>query len=341
MFIVRIFKVLLLCVLLALVAFEVYSIIVFNGEGRAELPPNFGNFQRIRDSLADGRQREQFSFVVVGDTRGHGTFERILEASGSEPLSFMLLLGDCVSYGTSEWHSYFRSEWAEYGELSFPVFYVVGNHDVYSEMFSIEEFEKNYGPTNFSFEYQGCLFIVLRVISEAGPADQACKFLESQLSGRRNNYRKVFVFMHIPPLALPGLPGKHMVNSTAMVSLLDKYQVDYVIAGHYHGYSRTKRKNTVYLTSGGGGAHLKKNKFGAFHHAIMLTVGQDSVSEQILYVDRNESVEDSLECFALTRLYPWLKQNRVLAVALNALILGACFWLFRAFLKHRWLLPPT
>ena len=57
--------------------------------------------------------------------------------------------------------------------MAFPVFYVVGNHDVDAETFPISEFETNYGPTNFSFDYCGCLFIVLRILNEPYPANDA------------------------------------------------------------------------------------------------------------------------------------------------------------------------
>ena len=339
MFVVRIFRVLLLCVLLALLAFEAYTIIVFHVEGRSELPPSFGNFQRVRDLLADDGQREQFSFAVVGDTKGHGTFEGIRENLSSEPLSFMVLLGDCVRAGTAGYHSYLRAEWNEGDHIPFPIFYVVGNHDVDQQRFSISDFEKNYGPTNFSFEYQDCLFIVLRNIGQAQLMDESCRFLESQLSSR-DKYRKVFVFMHTPPLILPQSLGQPMSRTKDVLSLFDRYRVDYVIAGDYHGYARVESENTIYLVSGGGGAHLKEAKYGAFHHAVVITVGSDSVSERILFADRNENIEDALERYALAELYPWLKENCLLAVLLNVGIVAVCFYLFRSFMKaHRPLRP--
>ena len=340
MFIARIIKVLLLSVLLALLAFEAYTVIVFHVEGRADLPPNFGNFQRVRDLLADDKPAEQFSFAVAGDTKSKGTFEVIRQRLSSEPLSFMVLLGDCVRDPTPACHSYFRAEWAEGSPVPFPVFSVVGNHDVDPQRFSISDFEKNYGPTNFSFEYQECLFIVLRVIGEVNLTHESYRFLESQLSGR-DKYRKVFVFMHCPPLILPESldDGPHHLQD--VLSLFDKHRVDYVIAGHYHLYSRTKRNNTVYLVSGGGGSHLKDVKYGVFHHAVVITVGPNSVSERIFYVDRNESMEDTLERYAMTGLYPWMKENYVLAIILNALILSFCFYLFRASLKPRRPLSPN
>ncbi|NIA07264.1 MAG: hypothetical protein GWP14_06455 [Actinobacteria bacterium] len=304
------------------------------------MPSTFGNFPQVTALLADDQPGERFSFAVVGDTKGHGTFEVIKKSLSSEPLSFMVLLGDCVRAGTPGYHSYFRAEWNEDTHIPFPVFYVVGNHDVDPQKFPISEFEKNYGPTNFSFEYQGCLFIVLRVIGQEQLMDESCRFLESQLSGR-DNYRKVFVFMHKPPLVLSKSLGEGMYRPQDVLSLFDKYRVDYVIAGDYHGYARVQRKNTIYIVSGGGGAHLKEAKYGAFHHAVVITVSQDSVSERILFADRSEEIEDALERYALGELYPWMKENCLLTVVLNVVILAFCFWLLRSFIKSRPSLAPN
>lgn len=336
----RVLAILLLCVLLGLVVFEIYTLVVFYGEGRTPLPPTFGNFPRVRDLLANDQQRERFSFAVAGDTRSCGTFEQIQEGLIGEPLSFMVLLGDCVRAGTPGYHSYFRSEWTEHVHIPFPTFYIVGNHDVDKQRFPISEFEKNYGPTIFSFEYQRCLFIVLRVMGEPDSMEESARFLESQLSDRRSEYRKVFVFMHIPPPLLPELSGR-AGQPEKLIPLFDKYRVDYVIAGDYHGYARVKLKNTAYLISGGGGAHLRQEKFGRFHHAVMITVGPDSVSERILAVPRNETIEDQIERFALGEVYPWLKEHWALTAILNVVILAFCFWLFRGFLKLRRYLRPA
>ncbi len=324
---------LLFSILVVALLFEVYTFIVVYTEGNRTLPATFGNFERVRALLKDNEQSDGFSFAVVGDTKGCGTFERICAALKDDPLSFMVLLGDCVRKGTPGYHRYFRAEWSGDLAVPFPVFYVVGNHDVDREQFPISQFEKTYGPTNFSFDYDGCLFIALRILDKPYSTRESLAFLESLLLARRSNYRKVFVFMHIPPPVSSDFSVRDVENSDELVALFDRFKVDYVIAGDYHGYARVREKNTVYLVTGGGGAHLKKREFGMFHHAIVIKVGPDSVSERILFVDRKEDYEDQMERYALAELYPWLKNNRALAVILNVGILCLCFWAFRGFLK--------
>jgi len=195
---------------------------------------------------------------VVGDIKGRGTFEKIVEKLKKEPLSFMVLLGDCTREGTYGYHRYLKAELAEEMKTPFPVFYIVGNHDVDEKEFSLSQFEKAYGPTNFSFEYQGCLFIGLRILNYPYSTAESAAVLESLLATQRNDYRKVFVFMHIPPPISSDFQAGEFENSKQFVELFHKYNVDYVFAGNYHGYRKITFKNTVYLVSGGGGAHLRK-----------------------------------------------------------------------------------
>jgi len=329
-------KLLLSSMLAVVLLFEVYTIVVVYTEGKAPLPATFGNFERVRRLLASDEQREEFSFCVVGDTQGgQETFEEVRKALKDEPISFMVLLGDCVRKGTEGYHRFLRCEWAEELSLPLPVFYVVGNHDVDGEKFPISRFEEIYGPTIFSFDYQGCLFIVLRILNRPYPTRESLEFLESLLSARRQDYRKIFVFMHIPPPVSSDFSARRFENEKELVGLFDRYRVDYVIAGDYHGYAKIQRKDTVYLVTGGGGAHLQRGKFGRFHHAVVITVGPNWVSERILHVNKMKNIEDRAEELALAEVYPWIEKNWPVAILLNGGILGILFWAFRGLLRNR------
>jgi len=331
-----------LFLLLAIYVFEGYSLFVFYKEGGVSLPDTFGNFERVRELLANDEQREEFSFAVVGDTKGYGTlgygtFEEISEELKEQSLSFMVVLGDCVRWPTPGYHRYLRAEWAgdEEFALAFPVFYAVGNHDVHREKFPLSEFEKFYGPSIFTFDYQKNLFIVLRVLSGEYSNDESVEFLESVLSEKRKDYERIFVFMHTPVSVSSYHSVKYADGSERLRSLFDRFNVDYVIAGDYHGYFRQKINNTVYIVTGGGGAELEKSQFGSFHHAVILTVTPESVSEEILFVDRKEDFEDFLECVALAEVYPWLKEHTALATLLNVSILAFCFLISHSLFRSR------
>jgi hypothetical protein len=316
---------LLLSFILAVVLFfEVYTLVVVYTEGNAPLPATFGNFERVRRLLRNDEQREKFSFCAVGDTqRGQETFEEICKALKDEPISFMVLLGDCVRKGTEGYHRFLRGEWTQELSSPFPVFYVVGNHDVDREKFPISRFEEIYGPTIFSFDYQGCLFIVLCVVDKPS-TEKSFAFLESLLSARRHEYRKVLVFMHVPPIR-PDFAVGSARSQNQFVALFDRFHVDYVIAGDYHGHARIEKRDTIYLVAGGGGARLVRGKFGRFHHAVVITVGPDWVSERILHVNRMKGLGDRAEELALAEVWSWMEKNWPVAILLNVGFLGILF----------------
>jgi hypothetical protein len=318
--------------LLSVLVVEANAIITVYTEGNTPLPATFGNFERVRALLKTDSQREHFSFAVAGDTKGTGTFERLVGFLKDEPISFLVLLGDCVRNGRPEYHQYFRAELPKELRIS-PTFYVVGNHDVSNDQFPISRFEEMYGPTNFSFEFQGCLFIVLRMLPMPYySTDESLAFLETTLSSRRRDYDKVFVFMHIPPPVSTDFAARLFENTDKFVALCDKFKVDYVITGDYHGYARVQRKDTVYLITGGGGARLEKVP-GNFHHVIVITVGPQGVSERILSTKKDEDLQDIIECWALADVYPWMRKHVWATILLNIGVIGCGMFLIRRFPK--------
>jgi hypothetical protein len=316
---------------LFLFAFEGYILTVGYKERTAPLPDNYGNFEHVRALLADDKKTEEISFAVVGDTRSFGTFEKICGQLADEPLSLMVILGDFVQKGTFGEHQFYRCEIGEPHLFSFPVFYLVGNHEI-GKGVTLNDFEKIYGPSNFSFSYQGHLFILLRT----WPPDstkESLEFLEHELSTKRRVHDKVFVFSHIPLYASSDFPARPLENAKMFVELFEKYHVDYVFAGDYHGYARVKVNNVNYIVTGGGGARLKyANKYGNFHHAIVMKVQSDAISERILSVEEHKDLEDKIEHLAIAEVSPWIMQHKLASVLFNLLgfaVLVLAFFLLK------------
>lgn len=330
---------LLLLMLLCMLVVEAYAVITVQTEGNAALPATFGNFEQVRAFLKTDDQREAFSFAVAGDIQGTGTFERLAELLKAEPISFLVLLGDCVRNGRSGYHQYFRSELAEELRMPCPTFYVVGDHDVIKNVkkddFSISRFEEIYGPSIFSFEYKRCLFIVLRILDKRHhySTKESLAFLESVLSARRRDYDKVFVFMHIPPPVSADFVNRHFENPDKFLALCDKFKVDYVIAADYHGYGRVERGDTVYLVTGGGGGPLEKVP-GNFHHVIVITVDPQGVSERILSTKKDEDLQDMIECWAIVDVYPWMTRHVWATILLNIGVICGGIFLSRRFSRR-------
>jgi len=320
--------------ILATMAFEVYAVWV-QREGGLPLPPHFGNFPRVRAPLENAPRKAEFSFAVVGDTKSMGTFERISEELRELPLDFAVLLGYCSYAGTERDHRYFRAEAADEYTLPYPVFYVVGNHDVSPDEFTVARFEEDYGPSIFRFEYQGCLFIVLRVLNPPFTNEDSIAFLEQLAAEGIGHYRRRFVFMHIPPAISDDFRARKYTESPDIVDLFDRLDIDYVFAGDFHGYARVELRGTTYIVTGGGGAHLADYRDRPqFHHALVMRIAEDSVHESIVYMPPHEELEDRAERLAIAEIYPWLRGHPLAAGLINAAILAvlivACRWLLFA-----------
>jgi hypothetical protein len=312
-----IFRWIVVVIIVAAFSLQGYALIVRH-RGDSRLPEKFGNFPSNRAALESTPAKESFAFAVAGDTNSIGTFERLSKMLRKMPLDFLVLVGDASFGPTPDEHRFLRAEWAKELRMPFPTFYAVGNRDVGPE-FPIERFEQSYGPSNFSFEYQNCLFIVLRMLQEPFSNTDSLEFLRKFRAEPLDKYRRRFVFVHIPPPVTPVYKTRAVPEGDELVALFDELKIDTVFSGHYHAYGRVRRAATNYIITGGGGDHLSKTPPGQFHHALIVRVAPDSVEEQLISVPETNDLEDRLEKSAITERWPMMRDNRKIIGAVDAL----------------------
>ncbi len=312
-----------------LLGFEAYTYAVVHFERKAGMPQNLGNFERIRNSLKKQEPVERFSFAVIGDVRGLASFERICDELRDESLSFMAITGGFVNSCTKGNHDYFQWTFSKRCRLRCPVLLIAGDHDIdYKEMdyddtkVQLVNFERMYGPANFYFEYSDCLFVGLCTLPPPFSNRQSIDFLEATLSGHKKQYRKVFVFTHMPVVTSDGPVAASFGNAGNFLDVVDRYHVDYVISSQYHDYEKTIRKDTVFLTIGGGGSPLdNKEKFNGSRHAVVLTVDGELVSEKIVLAPHSVEITNIPKYFAITKLFPILSRHVSFTIAENLVII--------------------
>jgi predicted phosphodiesterase len=334
-------KVVLVTLLIGFMAFEGYVVLV-QRHGDLPLPPLFGNFEKVRTTLQAAPPKEEFSFAVLGDPRGgNGIFEEIVKKLRVASPDFVVLLGDC-SKATEGRHRYFRAQCATGCAMSCPMFYVVGNQDIDPEHFPLSRFEALYGPSLFSFEFQDCLFIGLRNPGDASSNRESTDFLTSFLDRETDKYRRIFVFMHVPP-PLPGFDSKKFRAPEELKALFQQLKVDHVFTGHYHGYARTQLGDTTYLITGGGGSPLEHGRedIGQFYHGIVVGVGPDHVSERIVMVPPRLGWDEELEQFAIAGAYPIMANNIVTTCLLNLGLLLALMGVMHRVRVRDWWSPTS
>ena len=149
----------------------------------------------------------RYSFLVAGHTYGvpgsddlglHPPFKALFPQINANSLSFGVLTGDVVVEGTiARWDGVD----ADLAQLFFPVFFAVGNHD----MSNRELFVARYGPTYYSFEYHGDLFIVLDgELDACNVSGDQMAFLQEVLGSSKA--RNVFLFVHKLIWVIEGTP---------------------------------------------------------------------------------------------------------------------------------------
>lgn len=311
------------------IALQAYAVLETNNARQTPMPENFGNFPEVRKMLPAASDDLPFTFVMVGDTRSVGTFEHLAENITSVDPAFVVILGDWVNDGSPEHHAYFRQEAPEYN-FSCPVFFSPGNHDVDTEKYPLDQFEKEYGPRNFSFVFKNNIFIFISHLDSRFSNNESLEYLRSFDRSQLEKYDRKFVFMHIPPYVSPDIKERHTKDEKELIQILQDLKINYAIAADFHGYNRTKLNNVEYIITGGGGSHLHESTGKQFHHAIAITLNQNMLSEKILPVSANIDIEDVLQMNAIVYIGPFILNRPYLCLALNILAVGAAGWALRA-----------
>ncbi|MDD4178843.1 MAG: metallophosphoesterase [Candidatus Margulisbacteria bacterium] len=223
-----------------------------------------------------------FSFAVLGDScDGKQVFNDIVDKiNRDKELSFVVNLGDFVSTGQPAQYNEFKKT---VSRLKIPVYNALGNHDGIYGGWKI--FRKMFGPSYYSFDFDNSHFIVLdNAFKESFDRDQF-EWLKLDLTLSRAEHK--FVFMHKPVFDPSAIYKDYIMSGRAvteeLMGLFQKYKVDYVFAGHIHGYAKSKRDGVTYIISGGAGSPLRlPPEFGGFYHYVKIEVDGSKVNDQII-----------------------------------------------------------
>ncbi len=317
-----------------------------------QLPAFLGNKPDNIDLLRDKDTGSgPFSFFIAGDIQQGDFFPDIYKNSieGDSP-DFGVILGDFVKTPRMEPHTEFIRDFSTWG-IREPLFLVCGNHDIITEEderhnrlflnFTLKEFERTYGPADFSFTYHGCLFVVLDDID----TDAHVAYLDDVLSHRKKDTPMTFVFTHIPPHTIsPAIKCREMLGEKEFLSLIDEYNVDYVISGDFHSYCRARVKNTNFVVSGGGmdrDGDNSRNRKGSYH-AMLFQVDPNmkTVDERIYTGKSRFALAGLLKRNMFLQVFPFIEYQEKAGLpviwggALITAFLG--LWLFLLSMESKW-----
>jgi hypothetical protein len=196
-----------------------------------------------------------------------------------------------------------------------------------------EVYESFYGPRNFHFIFNHCLFIISGI--DTRDPKSYLDFLRETLSRQAKGKRNIFIFIHNPPKLLSPAGSFSLPNEEEFFSLLERYKVTACFFGDTHAYGRGEHKGTNLILSGGGG-RLKQRQpeWGKFNHILKITVEEEMIREGMIILKGGEvHSREILKKWVFIHLFPILKGSGWMLYLVLVILLIISGFFFYKFLK--------
>lgn len=258
-------------------------------------------FQSITtaDEIPQSTRQAEFSLAVIGDTEDmHDVTERMIDSLHTQPLDFIVHLGDVSSGGESVKMTEVRNAFAE---LPFPTYYIVGNNDlVYDEALEARTnsvFEDAFAQsTNLSITHKNAQIILLdNANRRIGFSDTTLNWLTEEL--KKNTAPYTLLFYHRPlHLPLEDLFGDDETSysrgqNEKFLKILEDYPIARIFNGHIHSYLSYTLQDIPVTVSGGGGAYpqaILGGESAAYFHYVIVHVPKDNTTQPWIEIKRFE-----------------------------------------------------
>jgi 3',5'-cyclic AMP phosphodiesterase CpdA len=206
----------------------------------------------------------------IRETLGYKSIKRCIHEINLLHPDFVIISGDLV-FGQLYWKEYSKEYPKCYEMLQMfdvPTYVAPGNHDGYKRPFEdgLEFWQHYFGPLYYSFDYGDYHFMAINsydfsaiprlslsffVFSWGGSIrDEQLQWITEDLAAHEPTLS--FMFMHHNPLwetKNQGFLRLKYKNREALLSLIDQYGVDMVLAGHVHFDNVTTVNNTIFITT--------------------------------------------------------------------------------------------
>jgi len=188
--------------------------------------------------------KTSFKIAFISDTH---TFydefeEQIAALNERDDIDFVIHGGDITLSSLHKEFTWFNEIIAK---LNKPFFTVIGNHDRLSN--GKEIYEKSFGPTNYTFTFRGCKFVMFdNIIWENKNKDPEFDWFKENLVND-GDYNHVIPVSHIPPWGDQYNYGNEAIFNQMMV----EKDIKLSIHGHTHTYYYGKKYDDIdYLIVG-------------------------------------------------------------------------------------------
>jgi predicted phosphodiesterase len=217
-----------------------------------------------------------FTFAVMGDTHVGLTATSFISSAVTSAKNagdaFVLIAGDLTNLGKADEFNAFIGTMNAVG-LTYRS--ALGNHDLYFDGWN--NFKQFVGRSIYSFDADNVHISVLDS-GNATLGEAQLNWLRADLAATAKPLK--IVVSHYAPISGPLDNLFKMASeeeSAILKNVCHQYSVNYMIAGHYHGYRENKLGNTTYIVTGGVNSFLDP---GNSNHFVRLTVSGNSITHQ-------------------------------------------------------------
>lgn len=244
-------------------------------------------------SQDEAPQYRPFTFAVFGDCQPYGrefspVLVEIVTQIGQLDVPFVIGAGDYIDGSSNQttvrrqWEGFFTAMQPLQANRAIPVALAPGNHDIRGIHRNAEIFCEYFRKLYFSFDYEGCHFVILdseTIGADARVTGAQLQWLKQDLESAKDA-KFTFVAIHRPLFPVDGNIGysldKHPRERDALHALFMQSGVDAVFHGHEHLYNHRERDGIHYFITGGAGAELyAPPENGGFHHYLLVSVGDE------------------------------------------------------------------
>jgi len=190
----------------------------------------------------------EYSFAFCADPHlredDDGCFPELDKAIRSRRINFVIFGGDLTYLGQEAEYTNFLEH---VNALTVPFYPAIGNHDLYNGGWAY--YWRYFGPSTYSFCGGNAKFVVIDTASEEIGLAQM-EWIKEEL--KSNKQPLLFVISHMPIYGgeHDGYDFPKGEERTELIELFEKYEVDFVLEGHYHSYVDFTVNGVRYITSG-------------------------------------------------------------------------------------------
>lgn len=240
-----------------------------------------------------------FSFILFGDNRPNKysgvaqseIFKKMIQDINyhKDEVAFAVSLGDIID-GNSDMQIY-QLQLNEYlkciKELKVPLHHVPGNHEIRKSPKNETIYKEIIGETYYSFEYEGCLFVILdteEIGHEGNIEGDQLLWLEKELN-KDTSIKLIFLHRPFFPVQRKGTMKKENFNK--LLSLFKEHKITAIFAGHDHFFNKNIHNGILQVISGGGGAPLYSapTSGAKIHHFCIVTISGENVQVKVIPVE--------------------------------------------------------